>query len=76
MFTVDLFDVISFTSPQLGLTSRLFEVVGLTLEGNRAATGSIHHTATYVLQECRVQSATGWFVADTSTANGTAVLGY
>jgi hypothetical protein len=83
-FQVDLFDVISFTSPQImGTATRLFEVVGLTHEGIRAADDSVEHRTTYVLQESRIQSAYVWFQTDHAssilaggTVAGSGVLGY
>jgi hypothetical protein len=75
-FELDLFDVISFSSPQLGVTNRLFEIVGLTHEGNRASPTIVEHVTTYVLQESRVQSATHWFCTDIHAPDGSAILGY
>ena len=75
-FDLDLFDLISFSSTELGVTSRLFEIVGLVHEGNHAGTAAIHHTATYTLQECRVQSATNWFQTDVHAPDGSAITGY
>lgn len=72
MFELDLFDRISFTSSQLGLTGRLFEIVGLTHHGiNAAADGAgnptaVYHETTFVLQECREQTDPGWWVWDVS----------
>jgi hypothetical protein len=37
---------------------------------------STSHTATYVLQECAVQSDPGWFVLDTSELDSAAILAY
>jgi hypothetical protein len=67
MFTLEMYDVVSVTIAQLGMTARLFEVVGLTHECNLAAVDGdgnpvVSHTTTYVLQECRVQTDPGWFV--------------
>jgi hypothetical protein len=77
MFEVDLFDVITVTIAQLGMTARHFEVVGLTLEGRIAASAAVcHHILTLVLQECRVQADPGWFILDTSLLNGTDILAY
>lgn len=76
MFDIDLFDIIAYTSTQQNVADRLFEVVGLTHESDVAATNAVHHTVTYVLQECRVQSDPGWFILDTSTLDGDDVLAY
>lgn len=65
-FEIDLYDVIAFTSPQLGVTSRHFEVVGLTHTAEMAAAAGVSHTVEYVLEECRVQDAADfpWFYLD------------
>lgn len=76
MFDLELGEIVSYTSPQLGVTSRHFEVVGLTHEGNMAAETGQHHVLTLVLQECRVQSDPGWFVLDTSELDDTDILAY
>lgn len=80
MFDLDLFDRIALTSPQLGISGRIFEIVGLTLHCEIAAlngsTPVVHHTATYVLQESRVQTTTQWFTLDTSTSDGPDFLAY
>ena len=75
-FDLDLFDLISFSSTELGVTSRLFEIVGLVHEGNHAGSVAIHHTTTYTLQECRVQTATNWFQTDVHAPDGSAITGY
>jgi hypothetical protein len=77
-FDLDLYDLISFTSTELGMTARLFEIVGVTHEGRVAATTVQHHVVTYVLQECKVQSNPHWFTLNTSTlaAAGTNILAY
>lgn len=67
MFELDLYDVISFTSTQLGMTARLFEIVGLRHQANIAATSVQHHTVTYVLQECKVQANPVWFYLNSGT---------
>lgn len=64
MFDLDLYDVIAFSSTQLGMTDQLFEIVGLTLDGRIAADNVQHHVATYVLQECKVQAPYDWFYLD------------
>lgn len=79
MFDIDLYDLIAYTSPQLSATDRLFEIVGLTHQGNvasPAAPGPVHHTATYVLQECAVQADPGWFYLDNSDLDSAAILAY
>jgi hypothetical protein len=76
MLEVDLYDVIAFTSGQLGLAARLFEVVGLTIDGRHGADLAVESEVTYTLQECRVQSDPGWFVLDLSLLDGTDVLAY
>ena len=64
-FDLDLYDVIAFTSPQLKMDARLFEIVGLTHEAILAASADLHsHTTTYVLQESRLQEAADWFILD------------
>lgn len=75
-FDLDLFDTIALTIDQLGITGRIFEIVGLTHEGIRASQDVIHHRTTYVLQESRVQSATNWFITDVHAPDGSAILGY
>ena len=76
-FEVDLYDVISVTIAELGMTSRLFEVVGLTHECDFAPSAASNmHTATFVLQESAVQTDPGWFVLDTSELDGSDILGY
>lgn len=75
-FELDLYDVIAFTSTQLKMDARLFEIVGLTHEGRHAATGVIEHLTTYVLQECRAQTDPGWFTLDSSELDGSDVLHY
>jgi PKD repeat protein len=77
MFALDLYDNIKVTSTHIGVADRIFEIVGITHEGHRAAdSGVVHHVTKYDLFESRVQTATDWFVCDTSTANGTHILGY
>lgn len=77
MLELDLFDVISVTIAQLGMTARLFEIVGLTIDCDFAASASEHYyTATYVLQECRVQSDPGWFTLGSSLLDSTDKLAY
>ena len=71
-FEVDLFDVLSVTIAQLGMTNRLFEVVGLTHE---PVDIPVHRT-TFVLQECRVQTDPGWFILDTSLLDDDDILAY
>lgn len=75
-FDLDLYDVISFTSTQLGMSARLFEIVGLTHTGNIASSSVQHHTVTYVLQESKAQVDPGWFVLNSSLLNGAAILAY
>ena len=76
-FEIDLFDIISVTIAELGMTDRLFEIVGLTHYGNLAASAdAVHHVTDYVLQECRVQTDPGWFILDTSVLDGTDILVY
>lgn len=76
-FDRDLYEIISLTSTHLGLTNRLFEIVGLTHEGHRAASTSVyHHVTRYVLQECKVQTATSWFTLNSSLLNGAHTLAY
>lgn len=74
-FNLDLYDVVEVAIDQLQ-TTMAFEIVGLTHEGHRAATGVRHHVTTYVLQECRVQSDPGWFVWDSSEWDGSDLLAY
>lgn len=76
MFTLDLYDTISFTSTQLGMTAVIFEIIGLTHTADVAATTVQHHTVTYVLQESRSQTDPGWFVLNSSLLNGVKILGY
>jgi hypothetical protein len=77
MFELDLCDIIAVTSPQMSLTSHLFEIVGLTLEGIVAASADLcYHVATYVLEECRVQSDPGWFVLNSSLLDSADSLAY
>lgn len=76
MFQLDLYDTIAFTSTQLGMSARIFEIVGITLEGLIASSSVQHHTVRYVLQECKVQSNPHWFTWDSSNWNGTDVLQY
>ena len=76
-FEIDLYDVIAVTIAELGMTDRLFEVVGLTHECSFAPSADANsHMATYVLQESRVQTDPGWFVLDTSQLDGADVLAY
>jgi hypothetical protein len=66
-FSLDLFDRIAITSTQLGVTARIFEIVGLTHHCIlAAATGAVHHVVTYTLQESRVQTATSWMTWDST----------
>jgi hypothetical protein len=78
MFQLDLYDTIADTSTHLSMDARIFEIVGLRLDGNIAADTVQHHVVTYQLQECRVQSDPHWFTLNTSelAAAGTDVLGY
>lgn len=77
MFERDLYDVIDVTSLNLGSDAVLFEIVGLTHVGHIASPTVVHHTVTYVLQECRVQTDPGWFILDSSHLDpGTDVLAY
>ena len=71
MFGLDLFDRIAVTVAELSITGRIFEIVGLTLQCDLAAYDGdgnpvVNHTATYVLQESRVQTTTDWFTWDVS----------
>ena len=76
-FEIDLFDTIAVTSPQLSMTARLFEVVGLTHEGRLAASAAVnHHVTTYVLQELPIQSDPGWFMLDSSLIASADMLAY
>jgi hypothetical protein len=79
-YQVEIGDLIAYTSPQLGVTSVLFEVVGITHDGNLAAGTSgapvVHHVSQFVLERCRVQSDPGWFVLNSSTLNSTKILAY
>jgi hypothetical protein len=81
MFDMDLFNRISLTIAELSITGRIFEIVGLTLTSDLAALDAngnpvVHHTATYVLQESRVQEPFGWFILDDSLLDDTDVLAY
>ena len=76
MFDIDLFDIISVTFAGVGVTSRLFEVVGLTHHAVFITDTRSLHTVDYVLQECRVQTDPGWFTLDVSELDGTDVLAY
>ncbi len=76
MFSLGLFDIISFSSPQLAVSGLLMELLGITLNGIRAASGAVYHTATLSLAQSRVQSDPGWFILDTSELNSVAILGY
>jgi hypothetical protein len=75
-FEIDLYDIVSITVAELQMTSRLFEVVGLTHDWLRGAASTKSHVTTYVLQECAVQSDPGWFVLDTSELDSAAILAY
>lgn len=79
-FDLDLFDRIAFTSSQLKVDARIFEIVGLTHHGVMAALENdnpvVYHETTYVLQESRVQEATQWFTTDVSTSDGPDKLAY
>lgn len=75
-FNLDLFDVISFTSTQLGMTAQLFEIVGLTHTAIVASSTIQYHTVTYVLQESKVQADPGWFILDSSLLDGADILAY
>lgn len=76
-FDIDLYDVITLTTSQGHITTRLFEVIGLTHEAVWAASATGHlHITTYVLQESREQSDPGWFIIGTSLIEGTDVLAY
>ncbi len=68
-FDLDLYDVIAFTSSQLGMSAVLFEIVGLSHIGELAALDEnddplVLHTVEYVLQESRVQTDPNWFYLD------------
>jgi hypothetical protein len=77
MFEIDLFDTLSLTIAALGMTDRIFEVVGLTLEGKLAYSSAVkHHVLTLVLQESRTQTDPGWFVLDSSVLDGTDILAH
>ncbi len=80
-FSLDLYDRISLTIAELSITSRIFEIVGLThhaivaaldVHGNPVA----YHTVQYTLQESRVQTPTEWFTLDVSTSDGPDFLAY
>lgn len=77
-FDRDLFDILAVTIAQLSMSARHFEIVGLTHTCDLAAPTAVHHTTTYVLQECAVQSDPGWFVLGTSELGptGTDLLAY
>lgn len=80
-FDLDLYEVISFSSPQLAMSGVLFEIVGLTHEGRLASAGPVHHITTYVLQESRVQRPGDfpWFILDDPSSlldDGVHVLAY
>jgi hypothetical protein len=76
MFSLDLYDNIAFTSTQLGMSARIFEIVGITHDGHIAATNVQYHTVTYVLQESRTQTDPGWFILDSSLLDGPKLLAY
>lgn len=80
MFQLDLGDTIAATSTHLSEAGRIFEIVGLTLHGQIAASTVQLHTMQLTLQESRVQDPADfpWFTLDTSelAAAGTDVLGY
>lgn len=69
-FQLDLFDLVSFTSSQIGVDDRLFEIVGLQHTGVLATAGPVYHEAVYTLQECRVQEPIDWFTWDVSDWDG------
>jgi hypothetical protein len=71
-FDLDLFAVVGITIDQLGITDHRYEVIGVT---HKCVVEGVHE-ATYVLQECRVQSDPGWFVLDESLLDGTDILAY
>jgi hypothetical protein len=68
---LDLYDTIAVTIDALGITGRLFEIVGLT---HTVAQGLV--STVYVLQESRVQTDPGWFILDESLLDGTDILAY
>ena len=76
MFTIGLYDVIAVTVDTLAMTARRFEVIGRTISIDIAASAVQSATATYVLQESRVQADPGWFVLDASELDSADVLAY
>jgi len=76
MFSLELFSIISFSSPQLAVSDLLMELVGITLNGIRAADGAVYHTATLSLAQSRVQSDPGWFILNVSELDSAAILAY
>ena len=76
---VDLYDVVSVSSPQLRVSGRLFEVVGIDEQWHRAAdSGAVFVEQALQLQECRLQAADALklFRLDSSALDGTDVLAY
>jgi PKD repeat protein len=76
-FELDCYDLIAITSSHIGVTGRIFEIVGLTHYGNLAASPTaVHHVTTYQLMESRVQTPTTWFTLDQSLLDGADLLAY
>lgn len=73
MLELNLYDVVSVTVAQLGMTARHFEIVGQTVTWAREMPLP---SLDYVLQECRVQSDPGWFVLDASLLDSAHKLAY
>lgn len=76
MYSLELFDIVAFTSAQMAVSGMQMELVGITLNGIRGAAGLVNHTASLTLAQSRVQSDPGWFVLNTSELNSADILGY
>ena len=76
-FTTRMYDVIAFSSDQIGVASRLFEVIGIEHSAILAARpDAVLHYTTFKLFESRVQAPFGWFTLDDSLLDGDDVLAY
>jgi PKD repeat protein len=76
MFDLDLFDLLAVTSSQIGVTGRIFEIIGVTHTCYRASNNGVHHVVDYELVESRVQSPKDWFTLDVSELDSSHVLAY
>lgn len=77
MLNRDLYDLLGITVAQLDASAKKFEIIGLSGVVDVAASASVvHWTVTYTLREAHIQGTQTFFTLNTSTLNGSHLLGY